>query len=199
MPHSTELRWLVVWKRLWFGHSARQVSAALEPLRVSRRFQSKLLEHFARTGDVVRAGPAAPRARMITPALEIELLHAVLDSPTWTLRQHALELQLQHGITVSLPTLCRAMRHLRLSHQRLQHFALRRDEQRAQAFWTEIVTFYSLDDILVGDETAKCIGALRRTHGWGQVGITPIDRVRAVHGRAAGGASTRRRQHGRLG
>ena len=85
-------------------------------------------------------------------------------------------LELSHGVRVSVPTLCRALRSANFSYRSLQHYALRRDEQKAAAFWTMIVTYYSLYRLLVGDETSKHKGVMRRHRGWGQVGIPAYDR-----------------------
>ena len=41
---------------------------------------------------------------------------------------------------------------------------------------TEIATFYTLSQILVGDETSKEPGVLRRARGWGPMGVSPVDR-----------------------
>ena len=173
MPSAfhAQIRWLVVYKRFFLGLSPRAIA---EALHVSHGFQKKIVRLFLETGNVVRQ--RARGARLITPALERELLHTVLDSPTLTLQEHSNMLLLHHGVRVSVPTLCRAMRSANLSYRSLQHYALRRDEQRAAAFWTMINTFYSLHRLLVGDETAKHKGVLRRHRGWGPVGVPSFDR-----------------------
>ena len=171
--YHEQIRWLVVYKRVFLGDSQRDVSDAL---LVGRRFQRDVLRLFWSTGNVVAPRADAPSQSVLTPQLEIALLHDVLDAPRATLNQRAATLQLAHGVTVSVSTVCRAMRRLRLSKQVMQHYALRRDDLKAQAFWCEIVTFYSLDDLLVGDETAKCVGCMRSQRGWGQMGVTPYDR-----------------------
>ena len=43
----------------------------------------------------------------------------------------------------------------------------RRDEQKAQYFWLEIMSFYTADQLLVLDETAKDRRASRADVGWG--------------------------------
>ena len=108
--------------------------------------------------------------------MEMALFHDVLDSPRATLLQRSATLELAHGVKVSVSTVCRALRRLRLSNQSMQHYALRRDEHKAQAFWTQITTFYTLDQLLVGDETSKEPGCMRSPRCWGQMGITPYER-----------------------
>ena len=37
----------------------------------------------------------------------------------------------------------------------VQHFARKRDEDKARDFWMELMTYYTADQLLVLDETAK--------------------------------------------
>jgi hypothetical protein len=63
-----------------------------------------------------------------------------------------------------------------LSCSQVQHFALSRDEVKAKHFWLEIMTFYTADELLVEDETAKDRRSMRATLGWGLRGQTPFVR-----------------------
>ena len=131
------LRWLVVYHRVYRGVNWRDVQSML---CVSKTCQSSILSRFWSTGDVMRQRPDhAASARVLTHEMEMDLFHDVLDAPRATLNQRAATLELLHGVTVSISTICRAMRRLRLSQQSPQHYALRRDEHKAQAFWTEII------------------------------------------------------------
>lgn len=47
----------------------------------------------------------------------------------------------------------------------MQHWAVQRDEQKATAFYAELMSFYSLQDLLTFDETAKDRSALRASYG----------------------------------
>ena len=53
---------------------------------------------------------------------------------------------------------------------------LKRDEIRAQHFWLEVMTFYTADQLLVEDETAKDLRNTRTNVGWGLRGVTPLVR-----------------------
>jgi hypothetical protein len=55
----------------------------------------------------------------------------------------------------------------------VQHFARKRDEEKARDFWMELMTYYTADQLLVLDETAKDRRNLRPNIGWGFRGITP--------------------------
>ena len=70
------------------------------------------------------------------------------------------------GERVSLPTLCRVLHAHNLCRQRIQHLALRRDEDRARAWLKEMMTFFSTDEILALDETAIDRLAYRSTIDW---------------------------------
>ena len=55
----------------------------------------------------------------------------------------------------------------------VQHIAKKRDDLKAQYFWMEIMTFYTADELLVVDETAKDLRTIRTDVGWGLRGQTP--------------------------
>ena len=57
----------------------------------------------------------------------------------------------------------------------MQHWAVQRDEDKALAFWCELMTFHRIDDMLVIDETAKDRRALKGSFGWGARGCPPVD------------------------
>lgn len=56
----------------------------------------------------------------------------------------------------------------------MQTWAAQRDEQRAQAFWCELMTFHSMEEILVLDEMARDRSAMRGSFGWGARGCPPV-------------------------
>ena len=39
--------------------------------------------------------------------------------------------------------------------RQMQHWAVQRDEQKGQAFYAELMSFYNLEDLLTFDETAN--------------------------------------------
>jgi len=168
------IRWLAVFKRTTLGLTAREVT---EHLHVSDTSQKRWLSTFKKTGDVFPPKSGAQgRPRALTKDEEFDLVNRVLDSPTTTLgKQHAF-IYLASGERVSLPTLCRVLHAHNLCRQRIQHLALMRDEDRARAWLSEMVTFFSADEILALDETAKDRRAYRSTIGWGLRGRAPTVR-----------------------
>ena len=133
-PHSYEIRWLAVYKRLFLDMSWKQVRKDL--CGVSKHFQEDWIRVFVQTGDV---GSKKRRERKMSAEHDLRLIGMVLDDPTATLSDHSTQLRLEHGLVVSISTLCRALRRLGLSHQRLQHYAYKRDEVAALSFWTQVM------------------------------------------------------------
>ena len=62
---------------------------------------------------------------LVTAADDLELLGRVLDDPTATLQEHSTHILMQHGKSVSVPTLCRAMKRLGLTHKKVSRAQLR--------------------------------------------------------------------------
>ena len=119
------IRWLAVFKRTTLGLTAREVT---EHLHVSASSQKLWLSTFEKTGDVFQKRGAQGRPRALSKDERFDLVTRVLDSPTTTFgKQHAL-IYLASGERVSLPTLCRVLHAHNLCRQRIQHLALRRDE-----------------------------------------------------------------------
>ena len=58
----------------------------------------------------------------------------------------------------------------------MQHWAAQRDEQKALAFFCELMTFHSFEDLLVLDEMARDRSAMRSLFGRGSRGSVPIER-----------------------
>lgn len=169
-PHSIELRWMVVYKRTVLGLGWKTVRDDL--CGVSKHFQSDTLLTFSQTGDVRGVAQSsihrgARRASKMTVEMDMELMRRVLDDPTAKLSDHSASIYFAHGTSISISTLCRAMARLGLTHKRLQHYAYKRDEVKAAAFWTELMSFFTAEQMLVGDETSKDRRRLRQSVGWG--------------------------------
>ena len=120
-PRSIEVRWLVIYKRLVLDDSWRDVSDAL--CGASKHFQEATIALFRRTGDVRGAdhtGGRRRRGRRMTAAIDQMLLDRVLDDPTATLVQHSAAIWLSTGQSVSVSTVCRAMRRLGMTRLRVR-------------------------------------------------------------------------------
>jgi transposase len=170
------VRWQVVFKRLVLGWPHAAVTEALGPTRLSQR---DIIDRFETTGGVEthmgRRKPGRTQSRMSSRD-DLWLLGDVLDDPSATLQERADRLRLRSGVTVHISCICRAMRRLNLTCGKMQHWARQRDEQRIASFVVELMTFCSIDEIIVIDETSKDRSHLRGTFGWSARGCPPIER-----------------------
>jgi hypothetical protein len=156
-----------VWKRLGKGESPLTVTLELEG--ISKNCQNDILDRFWRTGGVDTwqgRREAPPANRVIDGADDLWLLGDVLDDPTATLCARAATFRRVRGKTVHLSSICRALRRLGLTHGRLQNWASERDDLRCHAFLVELMTFYSMHELLTLDETSKDRRALKASFGW---------------------------------
>ena len=120
LPEATsEVRWLVIFKRLILGLGWIQVDCDL--CGASKHFQQDMIKLFLTTGDVKpKRYPKERRGTKMTAARDMQLLGAVLDDPTATLDDHSAKIHLTTGISISASSLCRAMRRVGLSHKRVR-------------------------------------------------------------------------------
>ena len=67
----------------------------------------------------------------------------------------------------------------------IQRIAYMRDEDKAREFWLEIMTFYTAEQLLVVDETAKDRQALANSMAWsfrGRTRASPTRLPPPLHG-----------------
>ena len=119
------MRWLVVYKRLFKfkdGHCDHHsdVTDALEG--IGKSTQNAIISRFLATGGVDTHGngrQGGTHGTVMTAELEVHLFQKVLDDPKATLHSHSMSFMLEHGVSIHISTLCRAMRRLGLSHQQV--------------------------------------------------------------------------------
>ena len=172
--HSAPIRWLVVFKRYHLGLSWTEIE---EHVGVGKSTGKRWVVLYKETGAVMKAKRLRRgRPRSLTMVAELGLVETVLDAPRITLGSLRATLQLAHGKTVSIPTLCRVLHRHGFTRQRVQHFAMKRDADRARLFLLEINSLCTANQILVVDETAKDRRTFRATIGWGLRGCAPFVR-----------------------
>jgi transposase len=82
-------------------------------VHVSARTVSRWKRQQRREGTLVPK-PKPGRPRLLTGDDEVALRAQVADHPDATLAEHCAFWQTSHGVTVSCPTMCRAVQRLRL-------------------------------------------------------------------------------------
>ena len=129
---AAHVRILVVFKRLVLGLSPATVTADLEGISAS--CQGEIIKRFlkTRTFDTWQGQGASQPHRVLDGESDLFLLGNVLDDPTATLSERATSLRLATGKSVHVASICRAMRRLLLTRQRVRASS-RRARRRAHA------------------------------------------------------------------
>ena len=82
------------------------------------------------------------------------LINLLLSRPGIYLRELQNKLCMQFGIVIHLSTICRGLRKLGLTYQKLQHIALQQSEPEGIKFIAEVMSVFPNTMILWIDETA---------------------------------------------
>ena len=90
----------------------------------------------------------------ITPSVELVLLHIVLEKPGIYLREIQVELDERVGVNVSAPAICRHLKKIGYTRQRMKLVAIQRDEC-LQAQFASDVSVYEQEMFFFLDETGS--------------------------------------------
>jgi hypothetical protein len=169
--YSADIRWLVVYRRLVLLHPEGVVH---EELGSCPTTQNQILTIFHATGEVfAKAAHKSTRGeeRCLETALaDVRLLEIVRDRPSQTQREISAILRLEGQKRVHVSSVCAAMKRLLITRQRLQRRHPSGDDWAAANFRMYLLTYWSADEILTGDETSKDLRALWRRYGYGPKG-----------------------------
>ena len=148
--YSNDLRWKIVWQRLALTIPAKRVA---RNLCVDQSTVYRICNNFATTGTVDKKDyPAAAAFRKLTEPAKYFILHLVLQQPGIYLREIQNELNLQLGVDISASALCVFLHKAGFTRQRLQLYAIQRDEVLRVQF-AEDVSLYSREMLIFIDET----------------------------------------------
>ena len=177
-PYSTDLRWRIVWLVLTLQVSSDVVSRLLN---VSARTVTRYVDLFQRTGDVVprtrRYGPK----RLLGDYEQLILLRVILENPGLYLEEIQSKLFDIFGVEVSAPTICRTLKIMGCSRQKIQYIALQHCEERRARFMAEI-SIYDPGIFIWIDETGCDRRNGMRRYGYSVRGIPPRDHRLLVRG-----------------
>ena len=177
-PYSTDLRWRIVWLSLAHRESPGEIARKLQ---VSSRTVLRYMKLFESTGDVLprerRNGPY----HLLGENEELILLRLILETPSLYLSEIQRKLYSRIGIEVSLPTICRTLKRMGCTRQRIQHVALQQSEVMRGKYMANLAIYDPTMFIWI-DETGcdrrNCI----RKYGYSLRGITPRDHRLLVRG-----------------
>ena len=149
-------------------------------LHVSSRTVTRYVELFNRTGDVLpRARCNGPR-RLLGQHEQLILLRLILESPGIYLYEVQRELH-DHGIDVSTSTICRTLRFMGCTRQRIQRVALQRSDECRARFMAEI-SMYDPSMLVWIDETGCDRRNSLRRCGYSVRGMPPREHRLLVRG-----------------
>ena len=177
-PYSTDLRWRIVWAVLALNMSPDDASKLFN---VSPRTVTRYVNLFQHTGDVVpvqrRYGPYP----LMGSYEQIVLLRMILEHPGIYLSEIQVKLFERFGVDVSAPTICRTLKAMGCSRQRIQYIALQRSEECRAKYMAEI-SIYDPAMFVWIDETGCDRRNSKRRYGYSVRGIPPRDHRLLVRG-----------------
>ncbi len=141
-PYSENLRWRMIWQREVLGMKLVDIAKCLNVdtstvWRVNRLFQC--------TGSVTKCHyPANRRVKKLFDNVKFLILNLVLDKPQLYLREIKAEVLTVTGLDVSLASLCRFLKNMNFSRQKMQMVAKQREDQLRSAFREDISLYESL-------------------------------------------------------
>lgn len=177
--YSTDLRWRVVWLHVFMKKSVEEVALLL---CVNTRTVQRYTEKFMATSDVL------PKAHKNGPDPELcefeqlTLVNIVLARPGVYLHELQQELVMLTGTEVHVSTICRTLKRLGLTRQKIKQITLQRNDDKRGEFMAEMAT-YDPAMFLWVDETGCDRRKLIREYGYGIRGIPPRDHTLKLAGK----------------
>ena len=179
-PYSTDLRWQIVWAILTFNSSPDVVARLFN---VSARTVTRYLNLFMQTGDVF------PRRRRYGSYLlmgdyeQLILLRLILERPGIYLSEIQRKFFDMFGVEISVSTICRTLKFMGCSRQRIQYVALQHSDVYRARYMAEIaMTLYDPAMLVFIDETGSNRRNGQRRCGYSVRGIPPRDHRLLIRG-----------------
>lgn len=148
--YSDDLRWRIIWQREALNLKYSDIAVNL---CVSESTVRRIVERFEASGDVSKNKyPSAAAFRKITEPAELYIMNLVLERPGIYLSEIAEELETNLGVEVTESAICKVLKKIGFSRQKLCMHALQRDEELRRIFSAD-VSLYPRQTLLFIDET----------------------------------------------
>ena len=178
LPYSTDVRWRIVWLSLVNYASPTDIAKLLN---VCSRTVVRYVELFNSTGDVVpRARCNGPR-RLFGQCEQLVLLRLIIENPGIYLYEIQEEFYNKFGVEVSTPSICRTLRFMGCSRQRIQRIALQHSDECRARFMAEIAMYDPVMLVWIDETGCDQRNSLRRC-GYSIRGILPRDHRLLIRG-----------------
>ena len=174
--HSDDIAWRVIMRWREFGQSPSEIGDEEHGLGVSQSYVLDVIRRYQETGDVAthqgrRVDPLATRAAL-TRYEDHNIVQLVVSSPRVTLKEHLVQFKLDTGVLISYSVFCRAVHRLGYTRKHIRALAYQCDEDRANEWLREVLTYYSAKELGVLDETSKDYDVLKGSYGYSLRGST---------------------------
>ena len=156
-PYSEDLRWRMIWQL-----ESQDQAGSIQP----RSAVSRVVSQFQITGKVNNKLESRSTVyNVLTEPIQFILIHLVLSRPGIYLHEIASAILEQTGADISLACICRFMKKMRFSRQRLKITARQRDNFLRSSYVLE-VSIYHEDMFIFLDETGSDKRASIRKYGY---------------------------------
>jgi len=136
-PYSEDLRWRIIWAyyRPTNHLSQREIS---NQFNVSERTVHRYLQLFRQTGDIQVKHRNNGPDKLLGNYKQLILLRLVFLNPGVYLHELQEMLNDDYGVVISIPTICKALKHMGCTRQSMHHIALQQSDHERAKFMAEI-------------------------------------------------------------
>lgn len=177
-PYSVDFRWRIVYLAQFQHFSPGDVAKLLN---VCSRTVTRYLKLFNLTGDIIprhrRNGPH----RLLGKFEQLTLLRLIIDNPGIYLAEIQDHLFTKFAITCSAATICRTLKSMGCSRQKIQRIALQRSDQCRAKFMAEVAIYDPTMFVWIDETGCDKRNSMRR-YGYSVRGIPPCDHRLLIRG-----------------
>ena len=163
---------------LVYRASASKISRLL---CLSERTVQRYLALFHRTGDVKPRERKNGPPKLLGEVEQVILLRLIIQNPGIYLREIQVRLHLAYGMQVSAATICRTLKFMGCTRQRMRHVALQQSESMRAKFMAEISIYDPAMFIWIDESGFDNRNSVRR-FGYSLRGMRPVDHRLLVRG-----------------
>ena len=173
--YSEDLRWRIVWLHVFLRMEASEVARLLY---VCTRTVYRYAERFNLTGELRKSIKHNGPYPVLNEGQNLFLINLLLTRPGIYLRELQHELYIHFGIVVHSSTICRGLRKLGFTYQKLQHIALQQSESERIKFIAEVMAVFPNTMIETSCDRRNSL----RKYGYGMRGQRPQDHQLQLRG-----------------
>ena len=170
VAYSEDLRWRAVWLCLYMEVGVEDTA---NMLHMSERSVYRYVKRFNTTGRVAKEHHTNGPSHSLSEQDELFVVNLILTKPGIFLREIRLELLLATGHVLHESTICRSLKRLGMTRQKIQHLALQRSDAQRADFVANIMSAYQSSLFLWIDETGCDRRNGLRKYGYSIRGFPP--------------------------